>query len=153
MGLYVLIMIGVELPAVQRFMGNTIAGALEQKLGTKVSVGRVNLGLLNRIIIDDILIYDQQQKEMLRANRLSAKVELAPLASGKIAISSAQIFGVNASFYKNDSLSTPNFQFALDSLASKDTTKHTPLDLCINSFIMRHSSIDVTVFRYNQIIK
>jgi len=141
MGLYVFIMIGIEVPAVQRFMGNAIASALEQKLGTKVSVGQVNLGLLNRIIIDDILIYDQQQKEMLRANRLSAKMELAPLASGKIAISSAQIFGVRAAFYKTDSLSAPNYQFVLDSLASKDTTKHTPLDLRINSFIMRHSSI------------
>ena len=141
MGLYVIVMIGIELPAVQRFMGNTVAGALEQKLGTKVSVGRINLGFLNRIIIDDILIYDQQKKEMLRANRLSAKVELAPLTSGKIAISSAQIFGVNATFYKNDSLSATNFQFVLDSLASKDTTTHKPLDLRINSFIMRHSSI------------
>ena len=141
MGLYVLVLVGIEVPAVQRFLGNMVAGALKEKLGTTVSVGKINLGLLNRVIIDDILIYDQQKQEMVRANRLSAKVELTPLAQGKIAISSAQIFGVNASFYRNDSLSAPNFQFVLDSLASKDTTQHKPLDLRINSFIMRHSSI------------
>ena len=141
MGLYVLVLVGIEVPAVQRFLGNMVAGALKEKLGTTVSIGKINLGLLNRVIIDDILIYDQQKQEMVRANRLSAKVELTPLAQGKIAISSAQIFGVNASFYRNDSLSAPNFQFVLDSLASKDTTQHKPLDLRINSFIMRHSSI------------
>ena len=136
-----MLMIAVNLPIVQEYLGNKVATALEQKLGTRVSVGRIDMGFLNRIIIDDILIYDQQQKEMLRAGRLTAKVDLVPLTQGKIAISSAQIFGVNASLYRNDSLSPTNYQFVLDSLSSKDTTSHTPLDLRINSFIMRHSSI------------
>ena len=74
MGLYVLVLVGIEVPAVQRFLGNMVAGALKEKLGTTVSVGKINLGLLNRVIIDDILIYDQQKQEMVRANRLSAKV-------------------------------------------------------------------------------
>ncbi len=38
-----------------------------------------------------------------------------------------------------------NFQFVLDSLASKDTTKHTPLDLHIGSLIIRHGAV-----AYNQ---
>jgi len=35
----------------------------------------------------------------------------------------------------------PNFQFVLDSLASKDTTSHTPLHLSINSLVIRHGNI------------
>ena len=54
---------------------------MSETLGTEVSVGRVHLGFLNRIIIDDVVILDQQQKEMLKASRLSAKVELLPLAN------------------------------------------------------------------------
>lgn len=141
LGLYTLLMVAIHLPIIQQYIGRRIADVVAEKLDTRVSIGHVDLGFFNRIIIDDILIYDQQQKEMLRANRLTAKIELIPLTQGKIAISSAQIFGMRASFYKNDSLSAPNYQFVLDSLASKDTTKHTPLDLRINSFIMRHSSI------------
>ena len=141
LGLYALLMVAIHLPVFQHYLGQKVAVAVAQKLGTQVSVGNVDIGFLNRIIIDDILIYDQQKKEMLRANRLTAKVELAPLTRGKIAISSAQIFGVRASFYRANAQSPTNFQFVLDSLTSKDTTKHTPFDLRINSFIMRHSSI------------
>ena len=137
-----LMLLGVShLPAAQRYIGSKVSEVLGEKLGTQVSVGRVDLGFLNRMIIDDVLIYDQQQKEMLRVARLSAKVELMPLTEGRISISSAQLFGARARLYRKDAQSKPNYQFVLDSLASKDTTTHTPLDLKINSFIMRRSSV------------
>lgn len=130
-----------HLPAAQSFIGRKVAGAVQQKLGTQVSIGSVNLGFLNRIIIDDVTILDQQGKKMLRVSRLSAKIDVLPLTEGKISISSAQLFGAHLKLYKQHAKAKPNFQFVLDSLASKDTTSHTPLDLRINSFIMRRSSI------------
>jgi len=99
------------------------------------------MGLLNRLIIDDVLIYDQHNKKMLQASRVSAKIQFIPLIQGRIVVNSAQFFGMNAKLYKLTADSSPNFQFVLDSLASKDTTKHTPLDLKINSLIIRHGKV------------
>ena len=136
-----LMLMGItHIPTAQQFIGSKISDVAGQKLGTQVSIGRVDLGFLNRIIVNDVLIYDQQRKEMVRIARLSAKVDIAPLINGKIAINSAQLFGAHLSLYQHTQNSKPNFQFMLDSLASKDTTSHTPLDLRINSFIMRRSS-------------
>ena len=104
-------------------------------------VGKVNVGILNRLIIDDVLINDQQGDTMIHASRLSAKVRLLSIPQGKISISSAQLFGLQGRFYKKDALTPANYQFALDSLASKDTTQHTPLDISIGSLIIRHGSI------------
>ena len=131
----------LRLPGVQQFVGGKVAAMLEEQLGTKVAVGQIDIGLLSRIIIDDVLIYDQQQKEMLRVSRLSVKIDYMPLLEGKIHISSAQLFGAHAQLYRKDSLTATNFQFVIDSLASKDTTNQTPLDLRINTFIIRNSSI------------
>ena len=131
----------LRLPGVQQFVGGKVAAMLEEQLGTKVAVGQIDIGLLSRIIIDDVLIYDQQQKEMLRVSRLSVKIDYMPLLEGKIHISSAQLFGARAQLYRKDSLTATNFQFVIDSLASKDTTNQTPLDLRINTFIIRNSSI------------
>ena len=131
----------LRLPGVQQFVGEKVAAMLEEQLGTKVAVGQIDIGLLSRIIIDDVLIYDQQQKEMLRVSRLSVKIDYMPLIEGKIHISSAQLFGAHAQLYCKDSLTAPNFQFVIDSLASKDTTNQTPLDLRINTFIIRNSSV------------
>ena len=141
LALYLLVMGATRLPFCQDFIGQRIANAVGERLGTHVSVGRVDIGLLNRVIIDDVSILDQQNKRMLNISRLSASIDLLPLTEGKIRISSAQLFGAHAKFYQKDSLSKPNFQFVLDSLASKDTTNHTPLDLRVNTFIIRHSSV------------
>ena len=141
LALYLLLMGVTRLPVCQDFIGQKIAQAVGDRLGTHVNVGRVNIGLLNRVIIDDVGILDQQNKRMLTISRLSANMDLLPLTDGKIRISSAQLFGAHAKFYQKDSLSKPNFQFVLDSLASKDTTSHTPLDLGVNTFIIRHSSV------------
>ena len=135
----------LQLPPVQAFIGSQAASALKDKFGTEVNIGKVNLGFLNRIIIDDVMMKDQQGDSMIYASRISAKIDLLPLKEGKISISSAQLFGLNANLYKQNARSKTNFQFLLDSLASKDTTKHTPLDLHIGSIIIRHGAI-----AYNQ---
>ena len=143
--LYVILIVLLHLPPVQTFLGSTVATALAQKFGTEVSVGKINLGFFNRIIIDDVRMLDQKGDSMIYASRLSAKVDLLPLKDGKISVSSAQLFGLRANIYKQNAKSDTNIQFMLDSLASKDTTQHKPLDLRIGSVIIRHGSI-----AYNQ---
>ena len=59
-GLYFVFVVLLYVPFIQAFVGNTIGDALSEKLGTHVSVGKVDLGFLNRIIIDDLVINDQQ---------------------------------------------------------------------------------------------
>ena len=137
-----MIVILVHLSPIQHFLGNQVSSALAQKFGTKVSVGRVDVGFFNRIIIDDVMMYDQKGDSMLYASRISAKIDLIPLASNKISVGSAQLFGLKLNLYQQTAASKHNFQFVLDSLASKDTTKHTPLDLHIGSLIIRHGSVN-----------
>lgn len=139
--LYVILIVLLHLPPVQTILGSTVATALAQKFGTEVSVGRINLGFFNRIIIDDVRMLDQKGDSMIYASRLSAKVDLLPLKDGKISVSSAQLFGLRANIYRQNAKSDMNIQFMLDSLASKDTTQHKPLDLRIGSVIIRHGSI------------
>ncbi len=134
---YVLLKISV----VQEAIGSKVSAALADVLGTKVRIGRVDLRLPNRIVIDDVLLYDQARKEMLRVGRVSAAVDILDLIDGKIRIGSAQLFGMDAHLYRKDADSPLNCQFVIDSLASKDTTSHTPLDLAINSLIVRNGAV------------
>ena len=143
--LYLLLIVLMHLPSVQTFLGKEVAEALADKFGTKVEVGKVNLGFFNRIIIDDVMMYDQQGDSLIYASRLSAKIDYMAATQGKISVSSAQIFGLRANLYRQTAKSPANFQFVLDSLASKDTTHHKPLYLHIGSLIIRRGAI-----AYNQ---
>lgn len=132
----------VHLPFVQTMIGAETGRILEDKLNTKVTVERVNLGFLNRIIIDGLTIYDQERQRMVSASRVAAKIDYYQLIKqGRIYISSAQLFGFNGNFYKKDSLSAPNYQFVLDSLASKDDSKEQNVNLNVNSLIIRHGAL------------
>jgi len=138
----------IRIPFIQAFIGSTVADALAVKLGTQVEIGRVNLGLLNRIIVDDLTIYDQKKQEMISSSRVAAKIDYYELLKkGRIYISSAQIFGFKGHFYKQDERTEANYQFALDSLTSKDTIKESTLKLSINTLIIRHGAF--TYDRYD----
>ncbi|MBR6945382.1 MAG: translocation/assembly module TamB [Prevotella sp.] len=142
-GLYLLAVVLVQLPPVQRFLGSQVAQVVGNKLNTEVQVKKVNLGLLNRIIIDDVLIYDQSKKPMLKASRASVKLSLYDLLyKKKVSISSAQLFGMQADLYKKDAQSPTNYQFALDALASKDSVKKASPEVSINSLVIRHGNIN-----------
>ena len=105
-----------RMPVAQRYIGTKIANSLSEMLGTSVSIGRVDFGLLNRIILDDLVVLDQQQQEMVRAARVSVKMDVLPLMEGKISISSAQLFGSKMRLYRRNADTPMNCQFLIDSL-------------------------------------
>ncbi len=140
-GILALLFILLHIPAVQSFLGTKTSNILSEKLGTTVKVGKINVGMLNRVIIDDLDLLDQQGEKALSASRLSATVDIGPLLGGQISVSSAQLFGVKAHLYKADAESPLNIQFILDSLASEEKDEKKPLHLNINSLVIRNSAV------------
>ena len=92
-GVYLGIIVLLNIPYVQGKLSFIVGRELRKVLNTEVSVGRIDMGLLNRIIVEDVLLEDRQGTEMLKVARLSAKFEILPLLKGKITITSVQLFG------------------------------------------------------------
>lgn len=141
-GLYLTLIILLHIPVTQSFLGTLVSDALSEGLGSKVSVGRVDLGFINRLIIDDVYLYDQKDKQMLRIARLSAKINPIALFEERLSFSSIQLFGVHANLYQEAPNTKPNYQFVLDSLSADNNNKESsPLDLQVNSIVIRHGAI------------
>ena len=146
LGLYIGIILLLNIPYVQHRMSVLVAKELSTVLGSELTVGRINIGLLNRIIIDDLVLNDQSGKELLKIGRLSAKFEILPLFSGKISIGNVQLFSFNANLERPTPQASTNFQFVLDAFASKDTIKKkSNLDLRINSLLIRRGKVSYDV--------
>ena len=145
-GLYIGIILLLNIPYVQHRMSVLVAKGLSTVLGSELTVGRINIGLLNRIIIDDLVLNDQSGKELLKIGRLSAKFEILPLFSGKISIGNVQLFSFNANLERPTPQASTNFQFVLAAFASKDTVKKkSTLDLRINSLQIRRGKVSYDV--------
>ena len=124
---------------------------LSRTLGSEVKIERIELGLLNRIIVQNLSLKDLSREDMLRASRLSAKIELSPLLHGKIHISSVQLFGLNARLNRMNPKSEPNFRFVLDAFKPKEeNAEKTPLDLRINTILIRRGQIRYDMFSENE---
>lgn len=140
--LYLGLQLLLNVPSVQRQLSAIVASQLSHAVGSKLSIGRIEIGIFNRIIIEDIRLDDQSDKEMLRVARLAARFELLPLFNGKIAINNIQFYGFQADLKKDTPTSEPNYQFLLDVFAAKDTIKEeSKLDLRINSALIRRGRV------------
>lgn len=142
LGVYIGTIVLLNIPGIQRFMSVLASKELSKVLNTEVAIGKIDIGLLNRIIIDDVLLNDQKGNELLKIPRLSAKFDFIPFFKGKISISNVQLFGLNMNLRQETPDSPPNFQFVLDAFTSKDTVKReSSLDIRINSVLIRRGKV------------
>lgn len=136
-----MLMAVLHLPSVQTFIADTLKEKIGETIGSRVEIERVDLGFLNRVVVDGFEVYDQNKERLLKSSRVSVKIDLIDLLSGKINLTSAQLFGLDANIYKNKPDDTLNFQFIVDSLASKDTTSTAPINLQISSLVIRNGAV------------
>ncbi len=132
----------LNIPAVKSAVAGKAGEILSEKLGTEVKIGKVDISIFNRIVLDGISVKDKKDKELLTAPRISASWSFLELMKGRISITSAQIFGMRAKLYKETATAKMNFQFIIDSLSSEQKDEKGILNLQISSLIIRRSQID-----------
>ncbi len=150
--LYAAILLAVQIPSVQRWIGGRMAGMMADALQTRVNVGSVDVGLLNRIVMHDVQIYDQQDKKLLTAPRINGKVEVMPLLNGKIRMSSVQLINPDIRLYRSHDNAKPNYQFILDALASKDDKEKKPTDISINAAVISNGKLRYDVLSCKRMV-
>ena len=141
---YIGIILALNIPIIQREVLTFAGKELSKLLGADVTIGNINLGLLNRIILEDVRLNDKEGTEMLSVARISASYAITPLFDGKVDISSAQLFGFNARLNKETPDAKPNYQFIIDALSS-ESDEPSSIDLRINTLLIRRGNITYDV--------
>ncbi len=134
-----------KIPAVQSWTAEVVSNSLAEFLGTKVEIGNVSPGLFNRLIIDDVKVYDQQDSLMLSAARMAAKIRILPLIEKKVHIDNAQLIGAKISVYKADTKSQLNCQFLIDKFSKKEKDDSKP-NIQIGTLLVRRSTLKYNVW-------
>ena len=145
LAIYAAIVLLFSLPFMQRTLANWTAQIVSEQLKSKVEIGSVNLGFLNRAIINDITVYEPSGQKMASIARVSASINLFSLLSGKIDIGTAQLFGTKARLYRETPDSPPNYQFIIDAFTPEKQEEPSKINLHLGSFIMRHATVTYDV--------
>lgn len=144
--LYAAVILLFSLPFMQKQLAAKVANILSNQLNCKVEAGTVSIGFLNRLIIDDLKIYDQKNVLMLSSSRTSASLDMYSMIKDKdIVINTAQFFGAKLKVYKETEQKPYNFQFIIDKFSSNDSTG-TKSDFKINSLIIRHVDAEYDLY-------
>lgn len=144
-GVYVVMYTLFNLPPCRAYLTDVAARTLSEKLNTHVSIEDLEIGLFNRVKLHNVRIDDQQGRPMLSGRLLSAKINLwAILTEGRIALHTISLLDLDVRLRQDAKDAPANFQFVLDAFKSKKTDKKSPLDLRINSLIVRRTHVNWT---------
>src|ERR1043165_9758827 len=77
--LLVLVIILIQTPFVQNFARKKIQGYLQNKLHTRVEIGKIYIGLPRNIVLDNIYLEDQQKDTLLYGGQVKVDITLLKL--------------------------------------------------------------------------
>lgn len=141
-GITLLTYLFLALPFCQRWIAGKAADILSEQLGTRVEVGRVQLGITGHAVIDDVDLWDRQDQPMLHVTRTGAKLDLMRLIQdGDIIINSAQLYGATAHIRREHPDSAFNFQFIIDAFKKEKKEKKPLPHIEIRSIQVRHTNL------------
>lgn len=141
LGAYLLLLLVLNFGPSRAFLTRTLQEAIADKLHTEVSIGDVQVGLFNRLIISDVRISDQKHRSLLSAERITAKIELRSLLADQLSLRTVSLLDARIRLYQEKADGPSNFQFVLDALSSKSPKKESKLNLRINSIILRRVDV------------
>lgn len=136
LALYVALIFALDNSRVQEFIADVAEEKLSETIGSKVEIGKVDIGLFNAVELHEVTIYDQAGEKMLQSKLIYGKVQVLPLLNGQIAIRNISILDGDIVLYKETADGEPNFKFVIDAFKS-DSKKKKPLDITINSLLLR----------------
>lgn len=140
--LYVFMYTVISLPGVQNKVRTTAETMLSETLEVPLKINRIEISPFNRVEIYNVTVPDQEGDTLLYANKIGASINLWQLVNnGKISLNNIQLFGADIHITRNTPNDATNLQFVIDAFKPKEKREKKPIDLCINSALIRRSQI------------
>lgn len=143
-GVFLLLVIALQIPTVQNFAKTKAVNYLEGKIHTKVEIGRIEIGLPKNIILEDVYFEDQKKDTLLAGKKLAVNISLFELMNNKVEINSVNLQGITANISKNKD-SVFNFDYIIKAFASAEKkTDAPPMQFSIDKI-----NLDNVKFKFN----
>ncbi|HEX8561549.1 MAG TPA: translocation/assembly module TamB domain-containing protein [Flavobacterium sp.] len=123
-GLFLLIVVLIQVPAIQNVIKDKAVAYLEDKIKTPVRIDRIEIGLPKKVIIEGVYLQTQQGDTLFFGERMALDISLLRLLSNEVEVNSIDLRGITANVTR-DKDSIFNFGYiikAFDSGKPKDTS-------------------------------
>ncbi len=148
LGIFLLLVIALQIPAVQNSVKNKAITFLEGKIKSKVAIDKIEIGLPKKVILEGFYFEDQQKDTLLAGKKLAVDISLFQLLNNKIEINSVSLEGITANIDK-DANGVFNFDYIVKAFASPDKPKDDspPMEIAIDKV-----NFDDIKFKYSDAV-
>jgi hypothetical protein len=98
--LVILVVILIQLPAVQNFAKNRVVAYLEHKIKTKVSIERLTLNFPKRIILEKVYVEDQRRDTLLYGDSIRVDIALLKLLKKQVEVNYVELNNIHTKIYR-----------------------------------------------------
>lgn len=120
--LVVLVLILIQVPAVQQFAKGKVVAYLEKKLKTKVVIGRLDINFPKRIVLEKIYFEDQRKDTLLAGDTIRVDISMLKLLHSEVSLSYLELNGITANIYRLKPDTVFNYDYIIKAFAGSDTT-------------------------------
>lgn len=135
----------VRFPFVQKAIADGVTSFLENKIGTKVEIEKIELRYFYKLGLKNVYLEDQDGESLASIGRVDAGFYFLPLLNKQVRIHSAQLYSLDLQLRKKSKDSPLNIQYIIDAFASDTGNEQSPIDLQIKTLRINTGSISYDV--------
>ncbi|HEY9535171.1 MAG TPA: translocation/assembly module TamB domain-containing protein [Mucilaginibacter sp.] len=125
--LVLLVIILIQVPAVQNFAKDKAVTFLQNKIHTKVEIGHISLGLPKLLVLTDVYFEDQQKDTLIAGDKLKVDISMLKLLHHKVEINEINLQGITANIYRGKD-SIFNFDYIIKAFTGEQKKAVKPQD-------------------------
>ena len=147
-GIFLLLVVALQIPYVQNLAKNELVAYLEKKIHTKVSINRIEIGLPKKVILEGFYFEDQMKDTLLAGKKLAVNINLFQLMNNKLEINSIDLQHITANINKNNK-GIFNFDYIIKAFSSPKKPEDNASSM---QFFVDKINLDNVKFKYNDAI-
>ena len=117
--LLILLVLSLQIPAVQNFAKGKLVNYLEDKIKTEVSLERIYIDFPSSLVMENLYLKGQKQDTLLYVKKLDVGINLLQLIDNKADITSIDLETARANVVRNKD-GKFNFDYIIDAFTTKD---------------------------------
>lgn len=150
--LVLLIVVLIQIPAVQNFAKDKAVTFLEGKIHTPVRIGHISLGLPKLLVLNDVYFEDQKKDTLLSGEKLKVDISLLKILDNQIEINELDLEGITSHINRTLPDSNFNFTYIIKAFASGPKKAPKPNDTASMKFSINKINLDRIHIKYNDAV-
>jgi len=150
--LILLVVVLIQVPAVQNFAKDKAVSFLEGKIHTPVRIGHISLDFPKLLVLNDVYFEDQKKDTLLAGEKLKVDISLLKLLHNQVEINEVNLQGITSHISRTLPDSAFNFTYIIKAFASQQKVQPKPNDTASMKFSISKINLDRIKIKYNDAV-